>query len=300
MVYLRQHKPARSQFRSPRRSRPTGLTVVHTAESALDAIGADTGAEAVASFIAGRSTPGSYHDIVDTDSVVQLVEYSDEAYQDGTGSNPYALSISFACRAADWPRMSPARRAAFLEQGARAFARQQAWLSAKGYPLTPLRRISRAASAGGAPGFIPHADRDPKRRTDPGAAFPWADWFQACAAAVGAPTEEDDVSPEEIQDAAGKAMHSLLKQAAAAAGAKDAGEATPTGRQVRDYLVQILVPSVAAQTRLLLAQDDDVDEAALAAALVPLLTVQMRSLSDTDLTAIATAVADENHRRTES
>jgi hypothetical protein len=177
-VYLREHPPARSQYRSPRRARPTGLTVVHTAESIMDTVGPDTGAENVAAFIRRRSEPGSYHDLVDSDSSIQLVRYADEAFQDGTGSNPYALSISFALKATDWPRLSPARRDAFLEQAAVAFHRQQAWLRAHDYPLTPLRRIGPAASELGHAGFITHAERDPDRRKDPGAGFPWLRFLQ--------------------------------------------------------------------------------------------------------------------------
>jgi hypothetical protein len=177
-AYLRTHPPARSQFRSPRRATPTGLTVVHTAESVMDTVGPDTGAENVAAFIRRRSEPGSYHDLVDSDSAIQLVRYGDEAFQDGTGSNRYALSISFALKAADWPRLSPARRDAFLEQAAAAFHRQQAWLRAHDYPLTPLRRIGRAASELGHAGFITHAERDPDRRKDPGAGFPWLRFLQ--------------------------------------------------------------------------------------------------------------------------
>jgi hypothetical protein len=190
-TYLQLHKPKRSQYRAPRRSRPTGLTVIHTAESVMDAVGPDTGAEQVAAFIAGRSDPGSYHDLVDADSALQLVPYTAEAYQDGTGSNPYALSISFACRTTDWTRMTPQKRAGFLRMGALAFARQQAWLKANGHKTTPLRRISRAESAGGVAGFIPHGDRDPDRRTDPGKHFPWAEFFAACQAATANPNEED-------------------------------------------------------------------------------------------------------------
>lgn len=200
-AYLVAHRPARAQYRRPRRARPTGLTVVHTAESVMDSVGSDTGAENVAAFIRGRSDPGSYHDLVDSDSIIQLVPYESEAYQDGTGSNPYALSISFALRAADWPRLSAAKRAGFLEQGAIAFARQQAWLAAHDYPTTPLRRVTKAESDRGMAGFIAHGTRDPGRRTDPGAAFPWSEWFAACAKAIGAPVTEvvtESILPKEI------------------------------------------------------------------------------------------------------
>jgi hypothetical protein len=48
---------------------------------------------------------------------------------------------------------------------------------------------------------------------------------------------------------------------------------------------------------VLLARTPDVDEAQLAAELAPLIVANPRSISDTDLDAIATAVADEQHRR---
>jgi hypothetical protein len=192
--YLRQHQPARAQFRSPRRKRPTGLIVLHTAESVLDTVGPDTGAENVARFIRHRDTPGSYHDLVDSDSLLHLVAYGDEAFQDGTGSNPFALSIAWALKAADWSRLTPKKRAAFLAQGAAAFARQQRWLAAHGYPTTPLRRVTKAEADRGLPGFIAHGTRDPDRRTDPGADFPWQEWFAACTPYV---QEDDDMTPAE-------------------------------------------------------------------------------------------------------
>lgn len=239
-AYLIDNKPARSQFRSPRRlhlsplpGRLTGCVCIHTAESVMDTIGPDTGAENVAAWMTRRDTPGSYHDLADSDSYVHLVDYGDEAFQDGTGSNPWALSISFALAAADWPRLSATKRAAFLAQGALAFAAQQRWLRHKGYPLTLLRRITKAQSDAGASGFISHGDRDPGRRTDPGEHFPWQQWFAACAHAMnGTPTpeEEDDMpTPDEIATAVwrhaitpgadgedGQWMQTLLRKAARA------------------------------------------------------------------------------------
>lgn len=204
-VYLVTNKPARSQFREGRRATPTGCTVLHTAESVLDTVGPDTGAENVAAFIARRSEPGSYHDLVDSDTALQLVRYADEAYHDGTGSNRFALSISWALRTSDWAKLTPERRAAFLGQGARAFARQQAWLAANRYPLTPLRRITKAQSDAGEAGFITHADRDPANRSDPGRDFPWAEWFTACRNAI-TPPEDDMPTLEQITAAVKAAM----------------------------------------------------------------------------------------------
>lgn len=185
---LEKRPPRRSQYRirkdrPHRRQTPSGVTVLHSAESMLDLIGADTGAEGVAEFIRTRTDPGSYHDLVDSDSCLWLVPYEAEAYQDGTGTNPHALSISWALRATDWPHLSADRTARLLEQGAVAFARQQAWLLQRDYPRTPLVRISAADADRRRPGFVTHGDRDPSRRSDPGGRpdrFPWALWFDAC------------------------------------------------------------------------------------------------------------------------
>lgn len=172
MAYLDDHPPARTQFRQ-RYATPTGLIVVHTAESMLDTIGEDTGAEGVADFIRRRSDPGSYHRLVDSDSIVALVRFEMAAYGDGTGSNEFAIHLSFACRAADWPGMDPARREAFLVNGARAAREAAAWLREHHGITVPARRVTRTQSEQRAAGFISHGERDPGRRTDPGPAFLW-------------------------------------------------------------------------------------------------------------------------------
>jgi hypothetical protein len=176
-TYLETHPPKVRQFRRPRRVTPSGLIVVHTAESALDMIGEDSGAEDVARFIANRSDYGSYHTLADTDSTVRLVPFDAEAFGDGTGSNPFAIHISFACKAVGWAGMSPERRAAMIHQGALAAAEAAKWLRREHGVTVPVFRISRADSERRLPGFISHADRDPARRSDPGAAFPWDAFF---------------------------------------------------------------------------------------------------------------------------
>lgn len=192
MAYLDDHPPARTQFRR-RYATPTGLIVVHTAESALDAIGEDTGAEGVADFIRRRSDPGSYHRLVDSDSIVPLVRFEMAAYGDGTGSNEFAIHLSFACRAADWPGMDPARREAYLVNGARAAREAAVWLDRVHGVTVPARRVTRTQSDQGAAGFISHGERDPGRRTDPGPGFPWDRFLTLYA------SEEDDMTPEQIE-----------------------------------------------------------------------------------------------------
>lgn len=59
----------------------------------------------------------------------------------------------------------------------------------------------------------------------------------------------------------------------------------------------VTMPQLAALVKGIEPAVLDVDEAAIAAELAPLLTSQMRVLSDADLAAIAVAVNDEQHRR---
>lgn len=200
-AYLTVNRPARSQWYA-RRNRPlTGCTVLHTTESAFDEMGADTGAEAVSNFIRTRSTPGSYHDIVDSDSWVRLVEYVHGAYHDGTGSNNWALALSFACRTTDWRRMPRAKRASMLRNGARAFAEQQRWRKANGAPYTRLRLITKAQSDAGWSGLTYHGYRDPGRRSDPGVSppdlFPFDEFIGYCREEL-AGTDHPDALEDEL------------------------------------------------------------------------------------------------------
>jgi hypothetical protein len=82
---------------------------------------------------------------------------------------------------------------------ARAAARQAVWLRTTHGVVVPARRINRDQSTAGVPGFISHAERDPDRRSDPGAAFDWflfLDTFDQLAS-----QEDDDVTPDELQQA---------------------------------------------------------------------------------------------------
>ncbi len=170
--FLVEHPPVQRQFRE-RGTTPSGVIVVHTAESTPDWVGDDTGAEGVARFIQGRSDYGSYHALCDSDSIVRLVPPWMQAYGDGTGSNPHAFHISAATQAAKWAA-APAdwRRETVLNMAAAA-ARYARWIKKEHGITIPARRVNREESERRVPGFISHAERDPARRSDPGAGFPW-------------------------------------------------------------------------------------------------------------------------------
>jgi len=218
--WLETQRLRRSQYRSPRRGRFIGVVELHDAESIMDTLGPDTGAENVARFIVDRDTPGSYHDICDSDSAVHLVDYDDEAFHDATGFNPTTTSLSWACRTIDWARMTPAKRRQFLAQGAAKAADQARHQhAATGLIVRPVR-IGRAQALSGRTGFLYHGDSDPSRRTDPGttkaAPFPWDEFaalYEIAAADLlgGTPTPPPTEEPLMVTESDKKAIRDLLR-----------------------------------------------------------------------------------------
>jgi hypothetical protein len=127
-------------------------------------------------------------------------------------------------------------------------------------------------------GVLGHQHAPDNSHGDPGL----IDIHEILNAARGVIREDDMPSIEEI-NAAAKAgqLDDFFKRGGAVL------------RDVTKLSTQAQVSGLGALIRGL----DDIDEAALAAALAPLITSQTQSLSDTDLAAIATAVNDEQHRR---
>ncbi len=178
-IYLEDNPPTRSQFLTGRRDPVKSVIVVHTAESGTDPSGADTKAEGVASFIRTRSTAGSYHMIGDSDSILQLIRFENEAFHDGTGSNRWSIGISLAMNAADWSSISASRSQELTATAAQMAAIAARWLNDRGLPLPAPRLLTKVQSdLTNASGFISHARRDPTRRTDPGPDFPWTEFFR--------------------------------------------------------------------------------------------------------------------------
>jgi N-acetyl-anhydromuramyl-L-alanine amidase AmpD len=79
-----------------------------------------------------------------------------------------------------------------------ASARYARWLYAQRGITIPARIITRTQSENRVPGFISHAKRDPDRRTDPGATFPWNQFLGDFAGIMsGDLSQEDDMQLDE-------------------------------------------------------------------------------------------------------
>ncbi len=179
-IYLEDKPPARSQYRVGRRDPVRSVIVVHTAESGTDRTGPDSKAENVAGFIQRRTDAGSYHLLGDSDSIIQLVDFANEALGDRTGSNRWAIHISLAMNATDWTTLTAARRDQLVDTAGQMAAIAARWLEARGLAVPAGRLLTKADSdRADASGFISHARRDPGRRYDPGAGFPWSSFFAA-------------------------------------------------------------------------------------------------------------------------
>lgn len=180
--HLRSNPPKRSQFRSPRRAKPSGAIVVHTSESPADTVGPDRGAENVANYMEHRDSPGSYHGIVDSDSWLYLVDFRDEAYHEGTGGNRWSLGLSFALQKKQWDALPSKWVDDAVANGVLMALMMADYVESVTDVKIPARHITPAEYRAGKPGFIGHGELDPGRRSDPGVDFPWEDFLQKFAA----------------------------------------------------------------------------------------------------------------------
>lgn len=185
--YLRDVPLTRDQYRDPRRDPLQPVIVVHSTESGPRSL-----ADNVAAFIAGRTDAGSYHIIGDRRGrIVPLVRPTAEAYGDRTGSNRFALHISGCMNAAEWGDLDPTEGegADLVETYARMAAIAAGWCVAHGLQSPRAVLLTKQQSDHpSASGFISHGRRDPARRTDPGAEFPWELFFRRYSELTGAPT----------------------------------------------------------------------------------------------------------------
>lgn len=174
-IYFEWNQPARRQYYPTRAKPPTGLIAVHTGENLPDSEGADTGAEALASFITGRTDQaGSYHLLSDSDSRIQLARFEWTAFG-ARGYNSHVIHLGISGMHNKWrddsiPYDFFAKTIMLAAHNAVQAAR---WLKAEHGIEVPAIRLTKAEADEGRPGFIDHSRLDPSRRRDPGDEFPW-------------------------------------------------------------------------------------------------------------------------------
>lgn len=176
--YLLNYNPGTPQYTFPRRgaNKLSGTAIVHTAECAADNIGEDTSAEGCANMIANRSDYGSYHRLVDSDSIINMLPWEYEAWQDSETNN-WAVGISAALRTSDWLTMPQDRADSVYRNMARCAADFVSHMKVNYGIEVPLRRISGAEARARVPGFCAHGDSG-IARSDPGANFDWDRFFR--------------------------------------------------------------------------------------------------------------------------
>lgn len=237
-VFLEDNPPARRQFRTPRRATVSGAIVLHTAENNTDTALPDGGAEAVASFIARRTdAPGSYHSIVDADSIVRIGKYEWEMFHEGTGGNRWSLGLSFACQASQWPTLPEAWFTGALANGAREAANMAQWVHSTVGVTIPAARITVEEYRASRAGFIGHRDLDPGRRSDPGSEFPWDEFLAAFAAEMASPAAGSAEPPVVTDRQFHQAMYDLDELYRAYRGARPSlAERRAWGRDIAEKM----------------------------------------------------------------
>ena len=167
--YLLDHpNPSYKQFGEKRRhgASPSGTIVLHDAENTTDLDGPDSGAEAVAHFIATRKSYGSYHMLVDRDSIIFMLPWEYEAWHCGPTNN-WSVGISVAWTKAQLAAMGPANREAYHRMLAEAVMIAVQWFAARGITVPIDRLMTRAEAMARKPGLTTHSRTDFARRSDP-------------------------------------------------------------------------------------------------------------------------------------
>jgi len=201
--YLLDHAQTIAQCGYPRRNgaKASGTIILHDAEGGTDLVGADMGAENVANFILGRSTYGSYHDLVDRDTHIPMAPIDYETWH-SVPDNPWSVGISVAWNKADLARMTAAQRRSYYVPLARVVLLRRAEFARRGITVPIDRMLTAAETQARKPGISTHSRTDPSRRSDPfGTGSVYESEFLAVLAELAktptATVQEDDMTPDE-------------------------------------------------------------------------------------------------------
>lgn len=144
---------------------PKRVISIHTAENNPSV----SSAEAIGGYFSRTDRAASYQTVFDSTGPLRLIPNDGVAYGIRNFNTP-TIHLSAATRTIYWGK-DKAWDDATIEHMAEEAARISRDLG------IPLHRISRSSALNGAKGVVAHADMDPDRRTDPGANFPWNQFF---------------------------------------------------------------------------------------------------------------------------
>lgn len=212
-------------------TKPSGLVMVHTVESFIDRLGPDTGAENCANYIATRSDAGGYHELIDSDSFVQMSADGMMTWHTAAAKiNGPGWGISAACRATDWDPDDDWTRRTIATMGARIRA---FWERQGINPATAARWLTMEQAHRFEIGLCHHGVAQPADRSDAWVRHPQrARLDQMLLDAIGGtqqPAKEWDemASKEEIKEA----MREVLAEDSV-----KAGLATKTREEINGWL----------------------------------------------------------------
>lgn len=169
----------------------SGTCIVHTSEGNWQA-----GVEALTNLVRTRTDYGCYHQACDWVDIARYYPWIWECWQDSETNN-WAVGISAACRTSDWGNMPADIEDGFYRNMGRMAAEFVADMADYGITV-PLRRITGTEARNRVPGFCAHGDSG-IGRTDPGANFDWARFFNYTRQALdGNLGTEDTLSATEV------------------------------------------------------------------------------------------------------
>ncbi len=143
--------------------------------------GADPSAENVARYAQTTDRAVSWHDSVDSDTIIELLPFTYTAFQ-CRGYNSRTAGQEISKKDTDWRTAPKEWVERTLRNSAKAWAPK---VKKYGMPLRHATRadVDRSIAGDGRPvGFVGHHQLDPERRSDPGLTggvdtFPWARLF---------------------------------------------------------------------------------------------------------------------------
>lgn len=161
----------------------SGTAIVHTSEGNWR-----SGVDGLTNLVRTRGDWGCYHQACDWADIARYYPWEWETWQD-TETNNWAVGIAAACKTTDWGTMPADIEEGYYRNLARMAADFVAYMRDVHRITVPLKRITGAEARARKPGFAAHGDSG-VARSDPGANFDWARFFNYTRQALGGITPQ--------------------------------------------------------------------------------------------------------------